>query len=106
MIKNSYTIEERGRKKEMCGENSMSSLIWKCYAGMQHWWWFNMIQSCSITSILNYPTRMHVYIKEQYLHIIIQLVTYIEQIITNAMNSNSQLCTVLYTVNVWYIESL
>jgi hypothetical protein len=27
MIKNSYTIEERGRKKEMCGENSMSSLI-------------------------------------------------------------------------------
>jgi hypothetical protein len=27
MIKNSYTIEERGRKKEMCGENNMSSLI-------------------------------------------------------------------------------
>jgi hypothetical protein len=27
MIKNSYMIEGRGRKKEMCGENNMSSLI-------------------------------------------------------------------------------
>jgi hypothetical protein len=66
MIKNSYMIEGRGRKKEMCGENNMSSLIWKCYAGMQNWWWFNMIQSCWITFQFFHTKLSNLYARVHY----------------------------------------